>query len=110
MISSRPHFNHGLEKASILESLVLCQCLQGLPHAAFSGPLQDALVLAVKSLPTQTLVNLATFGTSVQPLFPESRSCSDVSVVQGFGALMEMFQPNPAQPCLLSPGHCAADL
>ncbi|ERE76673.1 von Willebrand factor A domain-containing protein 5B2 isoform 1 [Cricetulus griseus] len=40
----------------------------------------DAIVLAVKSLPAQTLVNLATFGTSVQPLFPESRSCSDDTV------------------------------
>ncbi|XP_012888517.1 PREDICTED: von Willebrand factor A domain-containing protein 5B2 [Dipodomys ordii] len=41
---------------------------------------KDALVLAVKSLPSQTLVNLATFGTSVQPLFPESRPCSDDTV------------------------------
>ncbi|XP_047420464.1 von Willebrand factor A domain-containing protein 5B2 isoform X3 [Sciurus carolinensis] len=41
---------------------------------------KDAIVLAVKSLPTQTLVNLAMFGTSVQPLFPESRSCSDDTV------------------------------
>ncbi|KAM9088545.1 von Willebrand factor A domain-containing protein 5B2 isoform 12-T14 [Megaptera novaeangliae] len=37
----------------------------------------DAIVLAVKSLPPQTLINLATFGTLVQPLFPESRPCSD---------------------------------
>ena len=28
----------------------------------------------------QTLINLAMFGISVQPLFPESRPCSDVSV------------------------------
>ncbi|XP_038201166.1 von Willebrand factor A domain-containing protein 5B2 isoform X5 [Arvicola amphibius] len=41
---------------------------------------KDALVLAVKSLPAQTLVNLATFGTSVQPLFPESRPCRDDTV------------------------------
>ncbi|KAM9088546.1 von Willebrand factor A domain-containing protein 5B2 isoform 13-T15 [Megaptera novaeangliae] len=38
---------------------------------------KDAIVLAVKSLPPQTLINLATFGTLVQPLFPESRPCSD---------------------------------
>ncbi|KAM7321799.1 hypothetical protein ACRRTK_018640 [Alexandromys fortis] len=42
--------------------------------------LGDAIVLAVKSLPAQTLVNLATFGTSVQPLFPESRPCGDDTV------------------------------
>uniref|UniRef100_G3TEY8 von Willebrand factor A domain containing 5B2 n=1 Tax=Loxodonta africana TaxID=9785 RepID=G3TEY8_LOXAF len=41
---------------------------------------QDAIVLAVKSLPPQTLINLAMFGTSVRPLFPESRPCSDDTV------------------------------
>lgn len=41
--------------------------------------------MAVKSLPPQTLINLAMFGTSVRPLFPESRPCSDVSTVQGLG-------------------------
>ncbi|XP_062966434.1 von Willebrand factor A domain-containing protein 5B2 isoform X4 [Cynocephalus volans] len=41
---------------------------------------KDAIVLAVKSLPLQTLINLAMFGTSVQPLFPESRPCSDDTV------------------------------
>lgn len=47
--------------------------------------------MAVKSLPSQTLINLATFGTAVQPLFPESRLCSDVSVGQEFGGLVEML-------------------
>nr|XP_031308184.1 von Willebrand factor A domain-containing protein 5B2 isoform X3 [Camelus dromedarius] len=41
---------------------------------------KDAIILAVKSLPPQTLINLAMFGTSVQPLFPESRPCSDDAV------------------------------
>ncbi|XP_012496150.1 PREDICTED: von Willebrand factor A domain-containing protein 5B2 [Propithecus coquereli] len=41
---------------------------------------KDAIVLAVKSLPPQTLINLAMFGMSVQPLFPESRPCSDDTV------------------------------
>ncbi|XP_071076682.1 von Willebrand factor A domain-containing protein 5B2 isoform X3 [Desmodus rotundus] len=41
---------------------------------------KDAIVLAMKSLPSQTLINLAVFGTSVQPLFPESRLCSDNTV------------------------------
>ncbi|XP_013368812.1 PREDICTED: von Willebrand factor A domain-containing protein 5B2 isoform X1 [Chinchilla lanigera] len=41
---------------------------------------KDAIVLAVKSLPSQTLVNLTVFGTSTQPLFPESRPCSDDTV------------------------------
>ncbi|XP_036926893.1 von Willebrand factor A domain-containing protein 5B2 isoform X7 [Sturnira hondurensis] len=41
---------------------------------------KDAIVLAVKSLPSQTLINLAMFGTLVQPLFPGSRLCSDDTV------------------------------
>ncbi|XP_073660048.1 von Willebrand factor A domain-containing protein 5B2 [Tursiops truncatus] len=41
---------------------------------------KDAIVLAVKSLPPQTLINLAMFGTLVQPLFPESRPCNDEAV------------------------------
>ncbi|XP_003476966.2 von Willebrand factor A domain-containing protein 5B2 isoform X2 [Cavia porcellus] len=41
---------------------------------------KDAIVLAVKSLPSQTLVNLTVFGKSLQPLFPESRPCSDDTV------------------------------
>ncbi|XP_006869854.1 PREDICTED: von Willebrand factor A domain-containing protein 5B2 [Chrysochloris asiatica] len=45
-----------------------------------SAAYKDAIVLAVKSLPPQTLINLATFGMSVQPLFPESRPCSDDTV------------------------------
>ncbi|XP_076973846.1 von Willebrand factor A domain-containing protein 5B2 isoform X2 [Tamandua tetradactyla] len=45
-----------------------------------SAAYKDAIVLAVKSLPPQTLINLATFGTSVQPLFPESQPCSDDTV------------------------------
>lgn len=70
----------------------------GPPHPALTGPPQDAIILAVKSLPPQTLINLAMFGTSVQPLFPESRPCSDVSVALGCGGLVEVFQPSVAHP------------
>ncbi|XP_019591341.2 von Willebrand factor A domain-containing protein 5B2 isoform X2 [Rhinolophus sinicus] len=41
---------------------------------------KDAIVLAVKSLPSQTLINVAIVGTSVQPFFPASRLCSDDTV------------------------------
>ncbi|KAG8516020.1 von Willebrand factor A domain-containing protein 5B2 [Galemys pyrenaicus] len=70
----QPSFHTGLQEAGNLRSS------SGLPHATLSGPPQDAIVLAVKSLPPQTLINLATVGTSVQPLFPESRPCSDDNV------------------------------
>ncbi|XP_043860717.1 von Willebrand factor A domain-containing protein 5B2 isoform X5 [Dromiciops gliroides] len=38
---------------------------------------KEALLLAVKSLPPQTLINVATFGSSVHPLFPASQPCND---------------------------------
>ncbi|XP_056675877.1 von Willebrand factor A domain-containing protein 5B2 isoform X2 [Monodelphis domestica] len=41
---------------------------------------KEALLLAVKSLPAQTLLNIATFGSSVHPLFPGSRACNDDTV------------------------------
>ncbi|XP_036707322.1 von Willebrand factor A domain-containing protein 5B2 isoform X9 [Balaenoptera musculus] len=58
---------------------------------------KDAIVLAVKSLPPQTLINLATFGTLVQPLFPESRPCSD-EAVQLICESMEMLQAAGGPP------------
>ena len=92
-----PHLTHDLEKVGNLVSLTLYQCPWDLLHTALPLPPQDAIVLAMKSLPSQTLINLAVFGTSVQPLFPESRLCSDVSV-QESGGLVETFQPSAAQP------------
>ena len=97
-----PHFIHGLEKASNLASLVLYRCQWGLPHPALPGSPQDAIVLAVKSLPPQTPINLATFGTLVQPLFPESRPCSDVSVARGSGGLARGVSARVAQPMSFS--------
>ncbi|XP_072496543.1 von Willebrand factor A domain-containing protein 5B2 isoform X1 [Notamacropus eugenii] len=41
---------------------------------------KEALLLAVKSLPPQTLINIATFGSSVHPLFPGSQPCNDHTV------------------------------
>ncbi|XP_031823963.1 von Willebrand factor A domain-containing protein 5B2 isoform X2 [Sarcophilus harrisii] len=38
---------------------------------------KDALLLALKSLPPQTFLNIATFGSSVRPLFPGSQPCND---------------------------------
>lgn len=48
---------------------------------AMSGPdvdrVKEALLVALKSLPPGTLLNMATFGTDLQPLFPSSRLCSN---------------------------------
>ncbi|NWZ32238.1 VW5B2 protein, partial [Asarcornis scutulata] len=46
-----------------------------------SGPdvdkVKEALLVALKSLPSGTLLNIAGFGSDVQPLFPSSRLCSN---------------------------------
>lgn len=40
---------------------------------------QEALLVALKSLPSGTLLNLASFGADIKTLFPSSRLCSNVS-------------------------------
>uniref|UniRef100_A0A674J8Q3 von Willebrand factor A domain containing 5B2 n=1 Tax=Terrapene triunguis TaxID=2587831 RepID=A0A674J8Q3_9SAUR len=40
-----------------------------------------ALLVAVKSLPSGTLLNIAGFGSHIKPLFPASKPCTNVSVV-----------------------------
>ncbi|KFP73688.1 von Willebrand factor A domain-containing protein 5B2, partial [Acanthisitta chloris] len=38
---------------------------------------KEALLVALKSLPSGTLLNVASFGADVKPLFPSSRLCSN---------------------------------
>ncbi|XP_071422334.1 von Willebrand factor A domain-containing protein 5B2 isoform X2 [Pithys albifrons albifrons] len=38
---------------------------------------KEALLVALKSLPSRTLLNVASFGVDVKPLFPSSRLCSN---------------------------------
>ncbi|XP_050164111.1 von Willebrand factor A domain-containing protein 5B2 isoform X2 [Myiozetetes cayanensis] len=38
---------------------------------------KEALLVALKSLPSGTLLNIASFGANVKPLFPSSRLCSN---------------------------------
>uniref|UniRef100_A0A7M4EZC9 von Willebrand factor A domain containing 5B2 n=1 Tax=Crocodylus porosus TaxID=8502 RepID=A0A7M4EZC9_CROPO len=49
---------------------------------SMSGPNIDrikGLLVAVKSLPSGSLLNIAGFGSNVKPLFPASKPCSNVS-------------------------------
>ncbi|XP_040858516.1 von Willebrand factor A domain-containing protein 5B2 [Ochotona curzoniae] len=62
---------------------------------------KDAIILAVKSLPPQTLVNLAVFGTSVRPLFPDSRPCND-DTVQLICDSLETLQAVSGPPDILA--------
>ncbi|XP_064929773.1 von Willebrand factor A domain-containing protein 5B2 isoform X3 [Columba livia] len=58
------------------EVLFLIDC-----SSTMSGPdlnkVKEALLVALKSLPSGTLLNVAGFGTDVKPLFPSSRLCSN---------------------------------
>ncbi|XP_034638239.1 von Willebrand factor A domain-containing protein 5B2 isoform X1 [Trachemys scripta elegans] len=48
---------------------------------SMSGPniirIKEALLVAVKSLPSGTLLNIAGFGSHIKPLFPASKPCSN---------------------------------
>lgn len=80
--------------------------LSGRPSAALpvpSPPPQEALLVALKSLPSGTLLNIAGFGSDVQPLFPSSRLCSNVSAAGGCTAPAPSILPTPTpSPWLLS--------
>ncbi|XP_038601094.1 LOW QUALITY PROTEIN: von Willebrand factor A domain-containing protein 5B2 [Tachyglossus aculeatus] len=58
---------------------------------------KDALLLAVKSLPSQTLINVASFGSSVQAVFPRSLPCSDDTVRRAWDGI-EALQAGPGDP------------
>ncbi|KAF3827366.1 hypothetical protein GH733_002852 [Mirounga leonina] len=83
---SEPHQPHLMLEAGSLSSaeyeaqVRARRDFQRLQRRDSDGDRQDAIVLAVKSLPPQTLINLAVFGAAVQPLFPESQPCSDDTV------------------------------
>jgi len=51
------------------------------PLCPFMVP-QDAMVVALKSLPPGTVLNLVGFGTTIKPLFTSSKLCTDVSFMQ----------------------------
>lgn len=44
--------------------------------------LQEAMVIALKSLPPGTRLNIVGFGTTIKPLFTSSKLSTDVSVTQ----------------------------
>uniref|UniRef100_A0A6I8NF36 von Willebrand factor A domain containing 5B2 n=1 Tax=Ornithorhynchus anatinus TaxID=9258 RepID=A0A6I8NF36_ORNAN len=58
---------------------------------------KDALLLAVKSLPPQTLINVASFGSSVQALFPRSLPCDDDTAQRAWDGI-EALQAGPEAP------------
>lgn len=56
------------------ENVVVCYCLT-LPFLK-----QEGMLVAIKSLPSSAVVNIAGFGTVVKPLYTSSKPCADVSV------------------------------
>ncbi|XP_031710850.1 von Willebrand factor A domain-containing protein 5B1 isoform X1 [Anarrhichthys ocellatus] len=43
---------------------------------------KDAMVVALKSLPSGTMLNVVGFGTTIKPLFTSSKLCTDVTLMQ----------------------------
>lgn len=45
---------------------------------------QEAMVIALKSLPSGTKLNIVGFGTTIKPLFTSSKLCTDVRLRNNF--------------------------
>uniref|UniRef100_A0A3P9MD99 von Willebrand factor A domain containing 5B2 n=1 Tax=Oryzias latipes TaxID=8090 RepID=A0A3P9MD99_ORYLA len=51
---------------------------------------KEAMVLALKSLPAGTMLNIVGFGTTVKPLFTSSKLCTDVTLIQAYEYIQRM--------------------
>ncbi|XP_029969993.1 von Willebrand factor A domain-containing protein 5B1 [Salarias fasciatus] len=51
---------------------------------------KDAMVVALKSLPPGTMLNIVGFGTTIKPLFTSSKLCTDVTLMQAFEYVQKM--------------------
>uniref|UniRef100_A0A3Q4BAH4 VWFA domain-containing protein n=1 Tax=Mola mola TaxID=94237 RepID=A0A3Q4BAH4_MOLML len=50
----------------------------------------EAMVVALKSLPSGTKLNVVGFGTTIKPLFTASKLCTDVTVLQAYEYIQRM--------------------
>ncbi|XP_066475903.1 von Willebrand factor A domain-containing protein 5B2 [Tiliqua scincoides] len=57
------------------EILFLIDQSEGMSSSSIDG-IKDALLVAVKSLPSSTLLNVAGFGSNIKPLFSASKPCN----------------------------------
>ncbi|XP_054595503.2 von Willebrand factor A domain-containing protein 5B1 [Nothobranchius furzeri] len=51
---------------------------------------KEAMVVALKSLPSGTMLNIVGFGTTIKPLFSSSRLCTDVTLMQAYEYIQRM--------------------
>ncbi|KAM9719565.1 von Willebrand factor A domain-containing protein 5B2 [Menidia menidia] len=51
---------------------------------------KEAMAVALKSLPSRTMLNIVGFGTTVKPLFNSSRLCTDVTLLQAYEYVQRM--------------------
>uniref|UniRef100_A0A3B3TIX3 von Willebrand factor A domain-containing protein 5B1-like n=1 Tax=Poecilia latipinna TaxID=48699 RepID=A0A3B3TIX3_9TELE len=50
----------------------------------------EAVAVALKSLPTGTMLNIVGFGTTIKPLFTSSKLCTDVTLMQAYEYIQRM--------------------
>uniref|UniRef100_A0A096MA53 von Willebrand factor A domain-containing protein 5B1 n=1 Tax=Poecilia formosa TaxID=48698 RepID=A0A096MA53_POEFO len=51
---------------------------------------KEAVAVALKSLPTGTMLNIVGFGTTIKPLFTSSKLCTDVTLMQAYEYIQRM--------------------
>uniref|UniRef100_A0A3Q1IEA1 VWFA domain-containing protein n=1 Tax=Anabas testudineus TaxID=64144 RepID=A0A3Q1IEA1_ANATE len=51
---------------------------------------KEAMVVALKSLPSRTMLNIVGFGTTIKPLFTSSKRCTDHTLMQAYEYVQRM--------------------
>ncbi|XP_029380640.1 von Willebrand factor A domain-containing protein 5B1 [Echeneis naucrates] len=51
---------------------------------------KEAMVVALKSLPSGTMLNIVGFGTTIKPLFTSSKLCTDATLMQAYEYIQRM--------------------
>ncbi|XP_030016000.1 von Willebrand factor A domain-containing protein 5B1 [Sphaeramia orbicularis] len=51
---------------------------------------KEGMLVALKSLPSGTMLNIVGFGTTIKPLFTSSRLCTDVTLMQAYEYVQRM--------------------
>ncbi|XP_015242171.1 PREDICTED: von Willebrand factor A domain-containing protein 5B1-like, partial [Cyprinodon variegatus] len=51
---------------------------------------KEAMAVALKSLPSGTMLNIVGFGTTIKPLFTSSKLCNDVTLIQAYEYIQRM--------------------
>ncbi|KAK2822328.1 hypothetical protein Q5P01_022393 [Channa striata] len=79
-----------LELHKVTRELVFLVDRSGSMSGTSIHRVKEAMVVALKSLPSRTLLNIVGFGTNIKPLFASSKLCTDVTLMQAYEYVQRM--------------------